>query len=89
MTTLTDAKGMTLTVSGCGRCSSCRTLKPRSEFYADRSRSTGISSRCIPCDRQRLTTLPERSLVRDLKALITRHPSYRPLLESFASAVAA
>lgn len=33
------------------KCSKCKEVKPVSEFYSDRSRSTGIGSRCKPCAR--------------------------------------
>lgn len=88
-TALTDAAGKELKPVGCGRCSACNTIQPRENFYADKSRSTGLSSRCKSCDKQRLGTIPERGIVRDLKNLMVRHPRYRELLESMAGQLAA
>lgn len=82
--------GKSVTVDGVAKCSSCGIIAPaETHFYADRHRSTGVSSRCRACDRKRLESIPERSLVTDLKALMKRHPQYRPVLESMANAVAA
>ena len=90
MIKLTDSHGRAVTTIGCGRCSVCKTIQPAENFYADKYRSSGLSSRCKACDRKRLTeTLPEQSMVRDLKELMARHPSYRPMIESIADALAA
>ena len=35
------------------RCSTCRALKPRDEYYSDRSHKDGLTSRCRECDRAR------------------------------------
>ena len=89
MTKLTDKNGVVLRTHGCGRCSVCQTVKPSAEFYNDRHRSCGLSSRCKACDQERFRTLPKRTLTRDLKTLLKRHPTYRPMLEDFAAQVAA
>lgn len=87
--TLTDTAGKVLRTHGCGRCSACNTIQPRENFYADKTRSTGLSSRCKACDKKRLETIPARNLTADLKALMARHPAFRPVLESMANSLAA
>jgi len=89
MTTLTDRCGNALAISGCGRCSSCNTIKPRAEFYKDRGRSTGISSRCRECERKRFRNKTARALTNDLRELMARYPTYRPLIEGMAATIAA
>lgn len=32
-------------------CSTCGSLRPRSDYYRDRSRADGLGSRCRPCLR--------------------------------------
>lgn len=34
------------------RCSKCKTVKPRTEFFRDRQRSTGVGSTCRSCNRE-------------------------------------
>ena len=89
MTKLHDANGKLLTAHGCGRCSACNTIQPASNFYADKTRHSGLSSHCKTCDKARMKTIPERSIVRDLKALMERHPRYRTLVVEAAAALAA
>lgn len=89
MTKLHDANGKVLTAHGCGRCSACNTIQPAGNFYKDSTRSCGLSSRCKTCDKARMQTIPERGIVRDLKALMARHPRYKSLVMSAAVSLAA
>jgi hypothetical protein len=82
--------GATITLDGCGRCSTCASIKPEAEFYKDRSRSSGISSRCISCETARTQTRTQKhSLMNELKDLAAKHPFYRDVLHGATARLAA
>jgi len=70
---MTKLRDTNLRLDGCARCSTCQTIKPASKFHKDRSRSTGLSSRCKVCESQ-------RHMVRDLKAVVEKHPALADLI---------
>lgn len=83
---MTKLQNTKLTLDGCGRCSTCRSIKPATEFYRDCSRSNGLTSRCKLCEAERASLrrakkrIAKRIMVRDLKAVIKKHPALRELI---------
>ncbi len=74
---MTKLKDSNLKLDGCARCSTCQTVKPSAEFYGDRTRSTGLSSRCRTCESKRTTS---RTMVRQLVAVVEVNPHYAAML---------
>ena len=74
---MTKLKNTKLKLDGCGRCSGCRSIKPATEFYGDCTRTSGLSSRCKTCESKRGAN---RVMVRDLKAVVKKHPALAELI---------
>lgn len=74
MTKLRDTE---LTLDGCGRCSTCQTIKPATAFHRDCSRTCGLSSRCRACQTKRSAA---RTVVRELIQIVKKNPSYAALV---------
>ena len=74
---MTKLKNTELTLDGCGRCSTCQTIKPAAQFHKDRTRTSGLSSRCKTCESRRRT---DPVMVRDLKAVVKKHPALAELI---------
>ena len=74
---MTNLKNTNLKLDGCARCSTCQTVRPSTEFYGDRTRSTGLSSRCKACESKRTTN---RTMIRQLVAVVEVNPHYAALL---------
>ena len=66
-----------LRLDGCGRCSTCRTVKPSTEFYGDRTRHAGLSSRCKACESKRTAS---RTMARRVVAVVEANPHYAATL---------
>ena len=83
MTKLMHSK---LTLDGCGRCSRCQSIKPAAQFHKDCTRTSGLTSRCKDCDANRASTKraeqrrAKRVMVRDLKAVVKKHPALAELI---------
>ena len=91
MTTTLHCRHSALKLHGCGRCSSCNSIKPRSDFYGDSSRSTGISSRCIACETARSAARPSvKDVIADtLVKLAANHPKSKGVIRDMARQLAA
>ncbi len=73
----TRLKNTNLRLNGCGRCSTCQTIRPASEFHKDRTRTSGLSSRCRACETKRSA---DRTMVRELIVIVKKNPSYASLI---------
>ena len=74
---MTKLKNTELKLVGCGRCSTCQSIKPAAQFYKDCTRTSGLSSRCKTCEAKRGAN---RVMVRDLKAVVRKHPALAELI---------
>lgn len=74
---MTKLKNSNLRLNGCGRCSTCQTIRPATDFHKDRTRTSGLSSRCRACETKRSA---DRTVVRELIAIVKRNPTYAALI---------
>jgi hypothetical protein len=82
--------GASITIEGCGGCSTCQTIKAEKDFYKDSSRKSGIGTRCKSCETSRTySRAQKRSLMTELKDLAETYPVYRTILASTSERLAA
>ncbi len=83
---MTKLQNTKLTLDGCARCSTCQSIKPAAQFYKDCTRTSGVSSRCKLCEADRsslkraLRRRDKRLMVRDLRAVVRKHPALAELI---------
>ena len=83
---MTKLRNTNLTLDGCARCSACQSIKPTKQFYKDCTRTTGLSSRCKPCEAERasmrraMKRIDKRLMARELKAMARKHPAIKELV---------
>ncbi len=73
----TKLKNTNLRLDGVARCSGCSTIKPKDQFHADCTRTSGVCSRCRACETKRSA---DRTMVRELIAIVKKNPSYASLI---------